>query len=233
MTMDKKEIRSNIISTLKDKSSLKQTVYDNTLSVFSEVKEVLQEITGEYNGLLNGTDERVKLEYKEVGDFAAELKIAGDLMIFSMHSNVFEFDRGHGIWKTSYVKADKMASYCGIINIYNFLSDSFRYNRMEDLGYLVGRIFINRDFNYFTEGKRQLGFFYNNFGNEKINKQTLKEIINHSISYVLDFDLLVPPYDTVKIATVEQMSHKLQRSILRTGKRLGFQFNSDDITSNE
>ncbi len=231
--MDKKEIRSNIISTLKDKSSLKQTVYDNTLSVFSEVKEVLQEITGEYNGLLNGTDERVKLEYKEVGDFAAELKIAGDLMIFSMHSNVFEFDRGHGIWKTSYVKADKMASYCGIINIYNFLSDSFRYNRMEDLGYLVGRIFINRDFNYFTEGKRQLGFFYNNFGNEKINKQTLKEIINHSISYVLDFDLLVPPYDTVKIATVEQMSHKLQRSILRTGKRLGFQFNSDDITSNE
>ena len=231
--MDNKDIKSNIISTLKDKSSLKQTVYDNTLKVFTDVKEVLQEITGEFNGLLNGTDERVKLEYREVGIFAAELKIAGDLMIFSMHSNVFEFDRGHGIWKTSYVKADKMASYCGIINIYNFLSDSFKYNRMEDLGYLVGRIFINKNFHYFTEGKRQLGFFYNNFGNEVINRETLKEIINVSISYVLDFDLLVPPYDTVKIATVEQMSHKLQRSIMRTGKRLGFQFNSDDVTSNE
>jgi hypothetical protein len=230
--MKKDEIKSKIISNLKEKSSLKQTVYDNTLKVFSDLKQILQELVDEYNGLLNGTDERIKLEYKEVGIFAAELKIAGDLMIFSMHSNVFEFDRGHGVWKTSYVKADSTASYCGIINIYNFLADSFKYNRQEDLGYLVGRIFINKDFHYFTEGKRQLGFYYNNFGNEKINKETLTEMINMSISYVLDFDLLVPPYDTVKIATVEHISNRLQRSIMRTGKRLGFQFNSDDVSGN-
>ncbi len=231
--MEKEEIKSNIISTLKKKSSLKQTVYDNTLKVFSDIREILQELVSEYNGLLNGTDERVRLEYREVGMFAVELKIAGDLIIFTMHSNVFEFDRSHGVWKTSYVQADKMASYCGIINIYNFLSDSFKYNRMEDLGYLVGRIFINRDFHYFTEGKRQLGFFYNHFGTEKINKQALTEILNLAINYVLEFDLLVPPYDTVKIATVEQMNHSLQRSVLRTGKRLGFQFNSDDVSANE
>lgn len=231
--MDKEEIKSSIIATLKEKSSLKQQVYDNTLKVLTDLKKVLRELVTQYNEMLNGTDERVRLEYREIGIFAAELKIAGDLMIFSMHSNVFEFDRGHGVWKTSYVKADKLASYCGIINIYNFLSDSFKYNRMEDLGYLVGRIFINRDFHYFTEGKRQLGFYYNNFGNEKITRKALTGIINHSISYVLDFDLLVPPYDTVKIANVEQMSHKLQRSIMRTGKRLGFQFRSDDVTSNE
>ena len=231
--MNKEEIKSNIVATLKEKSALKQQVYDNTLQVFSDLKGVLLELAGEYNDMLKGADERVKLEYKEVGAYAAQLKIAGDIMIFSMHSNVFEFDRGHGVWKTSYVMADKLASYCGIINIYNFLADSFQYNRMEDLGYLVGRIFINRDFHYFTEGKRQLGFYYTNFGKEKINVQTLTSIINHSITYVLDFDLLVPPYDTVKIANVEQMSHKLQRSIMRTGKRLGFQFNSDDVTSNE
>jgi hypothetical protein len=231
--MNKEEIKSNIISTLKEKSSLKQIVYDNTLKIFTDIKVILEGLAEEYNSLLNGTDERVKLEYKEVGNFASQLKIAGDLMIFSLHSNIFEFDRSHGVWKTSYVKGDKLASYCGIINIYNFLSDSFKYNRMEDLGYLVGRIFINRDFHFFTEGKRQLGFFYNNFGSEKITNQAITEIINHSISYVLDFDLLVPPYDAVKIATVEQMSHSLQRSILRTGKRLGFQFNSDDVTNNE
>ena len=231
--MDNDEIKFKIISYLKEKSSLKQNIHDNTLKVFSDLKEVLQELVAEYNGLLNGVDERVKLEYKDVGTFAAELKIAGDLMIFSTHSNVFEFDRGHGVMKTSYVKADNMASYCGIISIYNFLSDSFKYNRSEDLGYLVGRIFINKDFNYFTEGKRQLGFFYTNFGKEKINKQALTEILNLSISYVLDFDLLVPPYDTVKITTVEHISHRLQRSIFRTGKRLGFQFNSDDVSGNE
>ena len=45
----------------------------------------------------------------------------------------------------------------------------------------------------------------------------------------LEFDLLVPPYDTVKIATVGQVEAKIQHSRVITGKRLGFQFNSDDV----
>ena len=149
-----------------------------------------------------------------------------------MHSNIFEFDRSHGIWKTSYVKSDKTASYCGIINIYNFLSDSIKYNRMQDLGYLVGRIFINKDFHYFAEGKRQLGFFFNDFGNTILEKESLTNMITLAINYTLEFDLLVPPYDTVKIASVEQISDRIQLSKLRTGKRLGFQFNADDIDGN-
>jgi hypothetical protein len=104
---------------------------------------------------------------------------------------------------------------------------------MQDLGYLVGRIFINKDMHYFTEGKRQLGFFFNNFGNEAINKTSLTHIINLAINYSLEFDLLVPPYDTVKIASVEQISDRIQLSKLRTGKRLGFQFNADDVTASE
>jgi hypothetical protein len=124
-----------------------------------------------------------------------------------------------------------MASYCGIINIYNFLADSFKYNRLADLGYLVGRIFINKDMYYFTEGKRQLGFFFNNFGNEPLNRDSLSHILSLSINYALEFDLLVPPYDTVKIASVEQISDRIKLSRLRTGKRLGFQFNSDDVSA--
>jgi hypothetical protein len=45
----------------------------------------------------------------------------------------------------------------------------------------------------------------------------------------MEFDLLVPPYDTVKIATVGQAEAKIQHSRVITGKRLGFQFNSDDV----
>lgn len=229
--MKKDEIKTNILSSLKDKAAIKQVVHDNTLEVLNIIKEILQELTEEFNRKLAGTDPRVNLEYADNGMYGAQLKIAGDLLIFAMHSNVFEFDRSHGVWKTSYVQKDRMASYCGIINIYNFLADSFKYNRTQDLGYLVGRIFVNKDMHYFTEGKRQLGFFFNNFGNEKLNKSSLTQIINLAINYTLEFDLLVPPYDTVKIASVEQISDRIQLSKLRTGKRLGFQFNSDDITS--
>ena len=229
--MNQEELKSNILKSLKDKSTVKQLVHDNTLKVLADIKEILHELEREFNKKLQDADERVRLEYTDNGIYGAQLKIAGDLLIFAMHSNIFEFDRSHGVWKTSYVKADRMASYCGIINVYNFLSDSIKYNRNQDLGYLVGRLFINKDLNYFTEGKRQLGFFFNNFGNEMMNESSLTHIINLAINYTLEFDLLVPPYDTVKIASVEQISDRIQLSKLRTGKRLGFQFNSDDVST--
>lgn len=222
-----------IISNLAIKANLKQVVYDNTLDTFNLLKEVLLEIEEGCNVKLRGVDKRVQLDYKDRGKFEAQLKVAGDLLIFSMHSNIFEFDRGHGVWKTSYVQKDKTNSYCGIINIYNFLSDSFKYNRSDDLGYLIARLFINKEKRYFVEGKRQLGFLYSNFGKETIDKKTLLKIIQTAILYAMEFDLLVPPYDHVKIASVAQMNKKIQSSVLQTGKRLGFQFNSDDVSEKE
>lgn len=222
-----------ITNNLAIKANLKQVVYDNTLESFNLLKEVLLEIEDSCNLKLRGVDKRVQLDYKDRGKFEAQLKIAGDLLIFSMHSNIFEFNREHGVWKTSYVQKDKTNSYCGIINIYNFLSDSFKYNRSDDLGYLIARLFVNKEKRYFVEGKRQLGFLYSNFGKETIDKKALLKIIQTAIIYAMEFDLLVPPYDHVKIASVAQMNRKIQSSILQTGKRLGFQFNSDDVTEKE
>jgi hypothetical protein len=42
--------------------------------------------------------------------------------------------------------------YFGVVNVYNFLSDSFRYNRERDLGYLVARIFLNKEGHFFVQG---------------------------------------------------------------------------------
>jgi len=223
------ETRQLILNNLSEKSGMKQLVYDNTFATFNLIKEVLHEMASDYNSAFKGVDKRVKLEYHDRGKFEAEIRVAGDILIFSMHSNVFQFDRDHNIWKLSYVKDNKNASYCGIINIYNFLRDSFKYNRLDDLGYLIGRIFINRDYHYFVEGKRQMGFLYNNFGSATIDKEALINIIQSSILYTLEFDLLVPPYDVVKIASVNQMNTKIENSKLQTGKRLGFKFNSDDV----
>ncbi len=221
--------RTQILGTLHGKSTIKQKVYDNTFDVFTDVKEILHEISNELNDELENDDRRIRLEYRDRGKFEAELKVASDVLIFSMHSNVFEFDRDHLIWKTSYVQNDKQNSYCGVISIYNFLADSFKYSRLDDLGYLIGRIFINRQNHYFVEGKRQMGFLYNSFGSAQIDKEQLTKIIETAIQYSLDFDLLVPPYDTVKQATVGQMNMKIESAKLQTGKRLGFKFNSDDV----
>ena len=231
--MEKADKKGLIIQNLTDKAELKQKVYDNTLEIFNVLKEVLKDSVKDINQKLKNVDNRITLEYRDNGKFEAELKVAGDILLFSMHSNIFEFDRNHKIWLLPYIKEDHTRSYCGIINIYNFLSDSFKYNRFEDLGYLVTRLFINNDNAFFVEGKRQTDYFYSNFGKHKIERDTLKDIISSAILYSLDFDLLVPPYDTVKIATVAQMNKKIEKSRMATGKRLGFKFNSDDVTEIE
>jgi hypothetical protein len=225
------DIRSEILTTLKEKSVMKQKVYDNALAALNLTKQVLYDISKDLNNQLKEIDRRVSVDYKDHGQFEAQLKVAGDMLFFSMHTNVFEFNREHTIWKIPYVQENKLNSYCGLISIYNFLADSFKYNREEDLGYLVARIFINQENHFLVEGKRQFGFLYNNFGKDMITKEILKQIIMNSIQYTLEFDLLVPPYDNVKIATVGQMNQKIVSSRIQTGKRLGFSFNSDDVAS--
>jgi hypothetical protein len=221
--------KTSIISTLREKSILKQKVYDNTLEWFGAVKDILKNLSKDVNINLGNIDSRVKMEYTDRSNFDAQLKVAGDILLFSMHSNIFQFDREHPAWKTSYIQKNKFNAYSGIINIYNFLFDSFKYSRLDDLGYLIARIFINHENKYLVEGKRQMGMLFSNYGNEAITRSSLQVIISTAIQYSLEFDLLVPPYDTVKIATVGQAEAKIQHSRVITGKRLGFQFNSDDV----
>ncbi|MFA5649259.1 MAG: hypothetical protein WC951_13270 [Bacteroidales bacterium] len=232
MAQQSKETKSAqtlIVDTLVEKSGMKQKVYENTFETFNIIKSVLHELAIELNGDIKNTDKKIRLEYRDRGKFEAEIRIAGDILVFSMHTNVFKFDRDHNTWKLPYVKDNNLNAYCGVINVYNFLTDSFKYNRIDDLGYLIGRLFVNRENHYFVEGKRQMGFLYNNFGQAIINRDDVKRIIETSMLYTLEFDLLVPPYDMVKIATVAQMNSKIDSSKMQTGKRLGFKFNSDDV----
>jgi len=221
--------QQQITDILQTKSSIKQTVFSNTLETFKELKTLLRQTATRYNGALNSTGVNKLFEFRYTGEFLAELRVAGDVLIFYMHSNVFDFDRDHAVKKSKYLKEDPTAAYSGVINIYNFLADSFKYERNEDLGYLIGRIFINKNKHYFVEGKRQDESAHPQFGNNTIDREALQAITENAIAYSLQFDLLVPPYDRVKVTNVEQISKKKYQGQLKTGKRLGFGFRSDDI----
>ncbi len=228
--MTDKEVRESLLEALVIKSNVKQKVYENTFITFNILKKVLKQLETDYLSKIKDAIPAVSLPvYKERGPFEAEFKIAGDLLIFSMHSNVFEFDDKHPVWKTAYIKDDPLRSYCGTINIYNFLADSFKYNRANDLGYLVARIFVNKENHFFVEGKRQADEVVKDYAMDTISPGVIRQIVETAIQYCIEFDLLVPPYDQVKMATVDQMNQKMSNSKMITGKRLGFSFNSDDI----
>ena len=222
-------VNAAILSKISGKSALNQQVFDNTFSVFNALKETLHEMSSELDDRLEEMGHEVKIEYRDRGKFEAQLQVADDILIFSMHSNVFEFNREHIIWQNSYVRDNKANSYCGMINIYNFLSDSFKFNRNADEGYLIGRIFINRERRYFVEGKQQTSMRAMNFGKAEIDREALIGILEPAIWFALNFDLLMPPYEDNKRVTVDQFNTKMDNSKFVTGKRLGYDFEVEDI----
>ena len=189
-----------ILEGLQSKAQIKTTVYDQSLEVFNELKEVLSEISNDLNDILSEseTNRRIRLEYRDRGKFEAELKFADDVLIFSMHTDIFQFDRDHAIWKNPYSKESPYNTYCGVISVYNFLSDSLKFSRNEDLGYLVARMFVNKDKKFFIEGKRQTRQKISNFGKVGLTKEELVSFVESAMMYSLSFDLLVPPFDLVK-----------------------------------
>lgn len=93
----------------------------------------------------------------------------------------------------------------------------------------MARIFINKDNNFVVEGKHQADEVVKDFAMDIIFPGSLKKIVESAIQYCIEFDLLVPPYGQVKMATVEQMNEKMSFSKMITSKRLGFGFKTDDV----
>jgi len=214
--------QDKIVELLKTKASTKQEVFRKTKEVFAEFQQYLKAKSDIINNEL--TDKDVQVIYSSAGDFESKLKFSGDTLLFHMHSNVFEFPNSHSIHKTKYVKDDKLRSFCGLVNIYNFLSDSFKYNRMNDAGYLIARVFVNKDKHFFVEGDKQLGFLFNDFINQQINTDQIDKIINETMVYALNFDLQAPNFNDVKVVSVHQILDMNNNQKLKTAKRMGYKF---------
>jgi hypothetical protein len=216
-----------IIDALQTKACTKQSIYQITQEVFGQFRTQLLHLQTKLSDTFERIDKNVVISYRELGDFESELKFGGDILYFSMHTNVFTFENSHEIFQNKYVQEDPMRAYFGMITVYNFLSDSIKYSRPLDLGSLIARIFINRDRHFFVDGEKPLSFLYNELENTEINEGYVKGIIESAVLYTLDFDLFVPPFKEVNLLTVQDKMLMTGSAALKTGKRLGFQLSTD------
>ena len=221
------ELKDSLKNLVFEKSNLKQQVFNSTKEAFELFRSVTRDIIAQFQEQNQKEGGHVNFEFANHGDFEFEVKFGGDVLIFIMHTNVFEFSRDHQVMKTPYIHEDKSRSYCGVIRIYNFLADSFTYQRDQDLGYMIGRVFVNAEKHYFIEGKRELGMLYNNFGNSLISIESVQSIVESAIEYTTNFDLLTPPYDEVSMVSVGEIRYDSEKKSMVTGKRLGFVFQED------
>ena len=221
------ELKQSLSELVFSKGELKQKVYDSTKEAFELFRTTSKQILTLFQEENKENMKNIRFEFIDRGDFEFEIRFGGDSLIFMMHTNVFEFSRNHEVMKSQYIREDPNRSYCGVIHVYNFLTDSFLYQRDNDLGYLIGRIFVNNEKHYFIEGKRELGMLYNNFNTSLINSDSVQNIVESAIEYTTNFDLLTPPYDEIKVVSVGEMRNNFDKKSLVTAKRLGFRFQAD------
>jgi hypothetical protein len=211
-----------IIGGLNNKAALKQHVYSNTQTVFQEIFKCSKEIAEKLIPEVVKKNKNVEVEINEINDFEFHLKFSGDTIAFIMHTNVFLFPPEHEVNKMKYVTDAPERGYFGMIQAYNFLSDSIKYHRLADVGYLLARLFVNGEGHFYVDGQRQLDFLYKDLDKNKIDHDAILKIVEQTMLYALDFDLYVPPLNAMSEITLQQKNYFNNTHGLATGKRLGF-----------
>ena len=115
------ERRMKLFTRLVEKGTLKQKVFQQTYESFLMIKDVLREMSEEYEKSEFNNELDIPVEFSEKGQFEVQIKFAGDILVFMMHTNVFTFEEGHEIYSKPYVQEEECRAYFGMIQIYNLL----------------------------------------------------------------------------------------------------------------
>ncbi len=217
-----------VLGMLREKATLKKKLCAHTHGHFARFKSILKAMEVDYTAELSKLNDPPRFLVSDNGEYEAQISFGGDTLFFTMHSNVFTFEPTHPIYQTEYVREDPNRAFCGMIQIHNFLYDSIRQQRPLDVGYLIARIFINSEGHFFVEGKRQLGFLYNDFATAELNNVYIQAIIESAMIYAIDLDLLVPPYEQVQTMSVQQKLTQQNNGAFSTDKRMGFKFQFEE-----
>ena len=218
--------RAQILQVLLDKSALKQDIADDAEKVFALIKQHIKSELKELQKTI--TDKRIRLSFEEKGGFEIHVYIGSDVLVFTLHNNVFRLPDSSALWGTSYFKSNENNGYFGVIYVYNFLAESFLQNRMNDSGYLIGRVMVNHERHFMVEGKGALGQLFQDPQSMELNDQIVCLIVQLSFHYALTFDLLVPPFALMEELSVAQIQHMSDELKLKTATRLGFKRSSED-----
>ncbi|PRY12669.1 hypothetical protein CLV24_10740 [Pontibacter ummariensis] len=221
---------NDIINGLHQKSITKETIYRNTQKTFVRMKEISQELVSELTERMNNMDTGVMIEYRNISEHEFQIRFSNDLLVFVMHTNVVTFPDDYEIMRNQYVDEDFRRRFFGHIMAYNFMADTIKYNRLDDPGYLIGRMLVNIDMHFCIEGVKQLDLPMDKLANiakNKISDKALRVIVESAMIASVNNDLMGQDVSDIERISLKQ---KLENSHLIRPRKLGFQI-SHDLTN--
>lgn len=214
-----------IIKKLKTKACLKQNVFRSTQLIFEELKTICSNIADELNNKLPAdVDENVRLVFTDKSPFEFRLKFSGDTLVFQMHSNVVTLPEQHPVIQSDYIQEDFTRAYFGSIRVYDFLSDTIKYNRYQDAGLLMARLLVNKEKHYHIESGIEFSALRQNIGKNVLNEKNMRFLIEDAIINAIEIDLMAPNYQDIQLITYE--SHTVN-NMGDAGSKLGFQMSAN------
>ena len=207
---------------LREKSSAKQAIFRATQAAFTLLRQVSQQLCLELTQkVTTNADASVRIECLPINEMEFHIRFSGDLLVFVMHSNIVTFPADFGPLTTPYVAADFRRRFFGHIMAYNFMADSIRYQRLNDPGYLLGRLLINIDSHYFLEGVQQLQLPDNDMSHNAVTPESLRLFVESAMIAAVNNDLIAPPLPEIQKISVKQ---KLENQQVSRGSKVGFSF---------
>jgi len=210
---------NKILNKLQTTSKLKYNLFGQTESLFRQMEEICLTIAKEIHEA-NKDGQPVPLKVERVNDFEFIFRIGGDVLIFILQSNIVRLSDDTYLSKTKYLKDDISLRYFGQILIYNFLSDTLTYDRLEDPGYLIGRVLLNKENKFFIEGDRKIVYSFPELKENPVTGEKMRDLIEKLIESALENDLLAPAFQDMMLITYHQ---KLEHtSSMGNPKKIGF-----------
>jgi hypothetical protein len=212
---------------LENKSTAKQATYRHIVEAFDVFSNEAKRVVDELLKRAHPDDKDVTVEFNIVNEHEFDVKLAGDMLIFVMHTNVVTFEDTHPIMKEEYIAQNDVNRYFGQIMIYNFMADSLKFNRSNDPGYLLARLMINHDNRFFIEGEKELAEF-NKISDSPITDEILRKIVKIVLRMAIENDLIAPPFKEVKSITLYQKREHTPE--LGGGQKIGFRMSYENRT---
>jgi hypothetical protein len=210
---------------LSGKASAKQAIFRATQAAFDVLRQASQELCLELTQkITTSVDASVRIEYYPVNGMEFHIRFSGDLLVFVMHSNIVTFPDTFGPMATPYVEADFRRRFFGHIMAYNFMADSIKYQRLNDPGYLVGRLLVNIDSHYFLEGVQQLELPDHDMSENPVTADAMRLFVESAMIAAVNNDLIAPPMSDIQRITVKQ---KLENQQVSRASKVGFSFSHE------
>jgi len=205
---------------LESKSTAKQITYKNLIKAFNGLSRESRRVITELKKKVKPGDDDVTVDFEAVNEHEFHVKLAGDLLVFVLHTNIVTLEDANPVMQTPYIKENAINRYFGQIMIYNFMADSFKFNRVNDPGYLLARLLVNHEGRYVVEGEGHLSTLNNKISDAPLTETDLEILVKFALTIAIENDLMAPPFPQVQFITLHQKMEKTQE--LGAGQKIGF-----------